>query len=69
VVDGEPIQIELDGSGFSSGGSTYFSFNLAGEKITDDTIEIRGQNFAVVEIEGVTYVKTTGDLCTILKCL
>ena len=60
-VDGEKVDIQLDGTGFSSNGDTFFAFNLDDGEFDGDSLIIGGQSFDVVEQDGVKYVKNLGS--------
>lgn len=60
-VDGQSVDINLDGTGYSSGGDTFFAFDLTDGNFSGDSLIIGGQAFDVIEKDGVTYVKNIGS--------
>lgn len=54
----QPVaKIEINGQGFSEGGSTFFSFNLLGGDVDLDDLTIKGKRVTVVEKDGKNYIK------------
>ena len=54
----EPVaKIQINGDGFSEGGSTYFSFSLLGGNVNYDDLTIKGKRATVIERDGKSYIK------------
>lgn len=54
----EPVaKINLDGSGYANGGSTFFSFNLLGGSVDGDDLSMRGRRVNVSEKDGSQYIE------------